>query len=77
MDGLFLDIKQNPLINSIIRLHIGPIMNDDELHFTNYIHFILISSFCRLSFHDEPQVTNFSLFTFILVYIGPLHIDHH
>ena len=72
-------IKKESLygINSIIRLHIAPIMNDDELHFTNYIHFILISSFCRLSFHDEPQVTNFSLFTFILVYIGPLHIDHH
>ena len=35
------------------------IMNDDELHFTNYILYISILS----SFHDEPQVTTFSLFT--------------
>ena len=64
-------------VNSILDYTLVLSLNDDELHFTNYIHFILINSFCRLSFHDEPQVTTFSLFTFVKLYIRTLHIDHH
>ena len=48
------------------------IMNDDELHFTNYILYVSILS----SFHDEPQVTTFSLFALYYTNFGPLHIDH-